>query len=136
LEIEFKGASNPDPSSRCWTRRRLVIVDLKLPQPAVATIEKLRATQKELRVVAFLSHVRPNLRPGRAAGCLEVMPRSYSHKIWRPYFKPRRISARGRKFSGLSFLLNDLWCSSYAPGAIGTTPGQPPAADSPATALA
>jgi DNA-binding NarL/FixJ family response regulator len=78
LGIEFKVASSPealltllDPPTR------LVIVDLNSRNQPVATIERLRATQKELRVVAFLSHVQTELAAqARAAGCLEVMPRS------------------------------------------------------------
>jgi len=78
LGIEFKVASTPealytllDPPTR------LVIVDLNSRNQPVATIERLRATQKELRVVAFLSHVQTELAAqARAAGCLEVMPRS------------------------------------------------------------
>jgi len=106
LGIEFKVASNPDVLFTLLDPpTRLVIVDLNSRNQPVATIERLRATQKELRVVAFLSHVQTELAAqARAAGCLEVMPRSVFTQIWRPYFKPRRISARARKFSGLSFL--------------------------------
>jgi DNA-binding NarL/FixJ family response regulator len=78
LGIEFKVASNPDALLTLLDPpTRLVIVDLNSRNQPVATIEKLRATQKELRVVAFLSHVQTELAAqARAAGCLEVMPRS------------------------------------------------------------
>jgi len=78
LGIEFKVASNPDALFTLLDPpTRLVIVDLNSRNQPVATIEKLRATQKELRVVAFLSHVQTELAAqARAAGCLEVMPRS------------------------------------------------------------
>jgi DNA-binding NarL/FixJ family response regulator len=78
LGIEFKVASNPDALfTLLEPPTRLVIVDLNSRNQPVATIEKLRATQKELRVVAFLSHVQTELAAqARAAGCLEVMPRS------------------------------------------------------------
>ena len=56
---------------------KLVIIDLNARSQPLATIEKLRAAQKDLRVVAFLSHVQADLAAqARAAGCTEVMPRS------------------------------------------------------------
>jgi DNA-binding NarL/FixJ family response regulator len=78
LGIEFKVASSPDALfTLLEPPTRLVIVDLNSRNQPVATIERLRATQKELRVVAFLSHVQTELAAqARAAGCLEVMPRS------------------------------------------------------------
>ena len=76
--IEFKVASNPDALfTLLEPPTKLVIVDLNSRNQPVATIERLRATQKELRVVAFLSHVQTELAAqARAAGCREVMPRS------------------------------------------------------------
>jgi DNA-binding NarL/FixJ family response regulator len=78
LGIEFKVASSPDALfTLLEPPTKLVIVDLNSRNQPVATIERLRATQKELRVVAFLSHVQTELAAqARAAGCLEVMPRS------------------------------------------------------------
>jgi DNA-binding NarL/FixJ family response regulator len=78
LGIEFKVASSPDALfTLLEPPTRLVIVDLNSRNQPVATIERLRATQKEMRVVAFLSHVQTELAAqARAAGCLEVMPRS------------------------------------------------------------
>jgi DNA-binding NarL/FixJ family response regulator len=78
LGIEFKVATNPDALfTLLEPPTKLVIVDLNSRSQPVATIERLRATQKELRVVAFLSHVQTELAAqARAAGCLEVMPRS------------------------------------------------------------
>lgn len=78
LGIEFKVASTPDALFTLLDPpTKLVIVDLNSRNQPVATIERLRATQKELRVVAFLSHVQTELAAqARAAGCLEVMPRS------------------------------------------------------------
>ncbi len=78
LGIEFKVASNPaglngllDPPTK------MVIVDLNARSNPIATIQDLCATHKELRVLAFLSHVQTDLAAqARAAGCLEVMPRS------------------------------------------------------------
>jgi DNA-binding NarL/FixJ family response regulator len=78
LGIEFKVANNPDALfTLLEPPTRLVIVDLNSRNQPVATIERLRATHKALRVVAFLSHVQTELAAqARAAGCLEVMPRS------------------------------------------------------------
>lgn len=78
LGIEFKVATSQDALfTLLEPPTKLVIVDLNSRNQPVATIERLRATQKELRVVAFLSHVQTELAAqARAAGCLEVMPRS------------------------------------------------------------
>ena len=55
----------------------LVIVDLNACSQPLAAIERLRAAQKDLRVVGFLSHVQRDLAAqAQAAGCDEVMPRS------------------------------------------------------------
>jgi len=78
LGVEFKVASTSqallgllDPSTK------LVIIDLNAKNQPLATLEQLRATQKELRIVAFLSHVQTELAAqARAAGCSEVVPRS------------------------------------------------------------
>jgi DNA-binding NarL/FixJ family response regulator len=78
LGIEFKVASTTaallgllEPPTE------LVIVDLNARNQPIATIEQLRATHLDLRVIAFLSHVQTELAAqARAAGCLEVMPRS------------------------------------------------------------
>jgi len=78
LGIEFKVATSPDALLQLLDPpTKLVIVDLNSRNQPVATIQRLRATQKELRVVAFLSHVQTELAAqARAAGCSEVMPRS------------------------------------------------------------
>jgi len=56
---------------------KLVIIDLNARGNPLATIEHLRATQKELRVVAFLSHVQTELAAmARIAGCTDILPRS------------------------------------------------------------
>ena len=78
LGLEFKVAGNPEALAALLDPpTKLVIVDLNSRNQPVATIERLRATHKELRVVAFLSHVQTELAAqARAAGCQEVMPRS------------------------------------------------------------
>jgi CheY-like chemotaxis protein len=56
---------------------KLVIVDLNARSQPIAVIEKLRQTQKNVRVVGFLSHVQRELAAqAQAAGCDEVLPRS------------------------------------------------------------
>jgi len=56
---------------------KLVIVDLNARNQPLQAIEKLRQTQKDVRVVGFLSHVQTELAAqAQAAGCNEVLPRS------------------------------------------------------------
>jgi DNA-binding NarL/FixJ family response regulator len=78
LGVEFKVASNPSGlNSLLEPPTRLVIVDLNARNDPIATIQSLRATHKDLRVLAFLSHVQTDLAAqAHAAGCNEVMPRS------------------------------------------------------------
>jgi DNA-binding NarL/FixJ family response regulator len=78
LGIEFKVASNLsglndllDPPTR------LLIVDLNARSNPIATIQSVCATHKDLRLLAFFSHVQTDLAAqARAAGCTEIMPRS------------------------------------------------------------
>ena len=62
---------------------RLVIVDLNFRNQPLLAVEKLRAMQPELPVVAFLSHVQRDLAAqAQRAGCSEVMPRSvFTHRL-------------------------------------------------------
>jgi DNA-binding NarL/FixJ family response regulator len=78
LGMEFKVATNPDALVELLDPpTSLVIVDLNASNQPVATIARLRATHKDLRVVSFLSHVQVDLAAqARAAGSSEVMPRS------------------------------------------------------------
>jgi DNA-binding NarL/FixJ family response regulator len=78
LGIEFKVATNTDALlSLLEPRPQLVIVDLNARNQPIDAIVKLRATSKDIRVVAFLSHVQRELaEQARIAGCDEVMPRS------------------------------------------------------------
>jgi len=56
---------------------KLVIVDLNARSQPIAAIEKLRQTQKDIRIIGFLSHVQTELAAqAKAAGCNEVLPRS------------------------------------------------------------
>jgi DNA-binding NarL/FixJ family response regulator len=78
LGVEFKVATNLSGlNGLLEPPTRLVIVDLNARSNPIATIQTLRATHKDLRVLAFLSHVQTDLAAqARAAGCNEVMPRS------------------------------------------------------------
>jgi DNA-binding NarL/FixJ family response regulator len=78
LGIEFKVATNTDALlSLLEPRPQLVIVDLNARSQPIDAIVKLRAASKDIRVVAFLSHVQRDLaEQARNAGCDEVMPRS------------------------------------------------------------
>jgi DNA-binding NarL/FixJ family response regulator len=78
LGIEFKVAANDDVlATLLESPTKLVIVDLNAKNDPVATISRLRATQKELPIVSFLSHVQVELAArAKAAGSTEVLPRS------------------------------------------------------------
>ena len=78
LGLEFKVAGSADALLNLLEPpTKLVIVDLNSRNQPVATIERVLATQKGMRVVAFLSHVQTELAAqARSAGCAEVLPRS------------------------------------------------------------
>jgi DNA-binding NarL/FixJ family response regulator len=78
LGIEFKVATNTDALlGLLEPRPQLVIIDLNARNQPIDAIVKLRAASKDIRVVAFLSHVQRELaEQARNAGCDEVMPRS------------------------------------------------------------
>ncbi len=78
LGVEVKVATNGEAFLGLMaSEAKLVIVDLNARSQPIAAIEKLRQTQKEVRVVGFLSHVQTDLAAqAQAAGCNEVLPRS------------------------------------------------------------
>ena len=78
LGIEFKVAANADALLNLLEPRpQLVIVDLNARSQPIDAIVRLRAAAKDIRVVAFLSHVQRDLaEQAKNAGCHEVMPRS------------------------------------------------------------
>lgn len=78
LGVELKVATTGDALLALMDPApKLVIVDLNARSQPIAAIERIRASQKDLRVVAFLSHVQRELAAqAEAAGCDEVMPRS------------------------------------------------------------
>ena len=78
LGLELKVATNGDALlGLLEPSPNLVIVDLNARSQPLAAIERLRAVQKDLRIIGFLSHVQRDLAAqAEAAGCNEVMPRS------------------------------------------------------------
>jgi CheY-like chemotaxis protein len=78
LGVEVKVVANGEAlMGLLASEPKLVIVDLNAPSQPIAAIEKLRQTQKDVRVVGFLSHVQRELAAeAQAAGCNEVLPRS------------------------------------------------------------
>jgi CheY-like chemotaxis protein len=78
LGLELKVATNGDALLELLEPTpKLVIVDLNARSQPLAVVERVRATQKDLRVIGFLSHVQRDLAAqAQAAGCDEVMPRS------------------------------------------------------------
>jgi DNA-binding NarL/FixJ family response regulator len=78
LGVEVKVATNAEAlMGLLASEPKLVIVDLNARSQPIAAIEKLRQTQKDVRVVGFLSHVQRELAAqAQAAGCDEVLPRS------------------------------------------------------------
>jgi len=78
LGLELKVAANSDALQGLLDPApKLVIVDLNARSQPIAAIERLRSTNKGLRVVGFLSHVQRELAAqAQTAGCDEVMPRS------------------------------------------------------------
>lgn len=78
LGLELKVATNADALlGLLEPAPSLVIVDLNARSQPLAAIERVRAANKDLRVIAFLSHVQRELAAqAQSAGCNEVMPRS------------------------------------------------------------
>jgi DNA-binding NarL/FixJ family response regulator len=78
LGVELKVAASSDAlQGLLQPPTRLVIVDLNARNQPIQAIERLRGTQPELPVIAFLSHVQRDLAvQAHNAGCREVMPRS------------------------------------------------------------
>ncbi|MGB8476219.1 MAG: hypothetical protein WCE61_19225 [Candidatus Acidiferrum sp.] len=78
LGLELKVAANGEALLELLELKpSLVIVDLNARSQPLAAIERLRAAQKDLKVIGFLSHVQRDLAAqAQAAGCNEVMPRS------------------------------------------------------------
>jgi CheY-like chemotaxis protein len=78
LGVEFKVAANGDVlATMLESPTKLILVDLNSKSNPVATIARLRASQKELPIIAFLSHVQVDLAAeAKAAGSTQVLPRS------------------------------------------------------------
>jgi DNA-binding NarL/FixJ family response regulator len=78
LGVEVKvGATGEALMSLLDPPTRLVVVDLNARSQPIQVIERIRAAQPQLPVIAFLSHVQRDLAAqAQKAGCTEVMPRS------------------------------------------------------------
>jgi len=78
LGVEVKVATNGEALAELLqSQPSLVVVDLNARSQPLQAIEKLRKSNKEIRVIGFLSHVQQELAGhAKAAGCNEVMPRS------------------------------------------------------------
>jgi len=78
LGVEVKVATNGDALMGLMTGApKLVIVDLNARGQPLQAIERVRQNNKDVRVVAFLSHVQTQLAAqAQAVGCTEVLPRS------------------------------------------------------------
>src|SRR3974390_533103 len=114
--VEFKVAKNGEVlAEMLGAPTKLVIVDLNAKNDPVATIERIRGTQKELPVMAFLSHVQTELAAqARAAGSTEVMPRSvFTQNLSRilEIAKGSGISCRLERRSGLWRVQQFCWPS-------------------------
>ena len=56
---------------------RLVVIDLNAQSNPLEAIQRIRASNHEIPLIGFLSHVQLDLAErARAAGCADVMPRS------------------------------------------------------------
>ena len=56
---------------------KLIVVDLNARSNPLEAIERVRASEPEIPLIGFLSHVQVDLAAqARAAGCEDVMPRS------------------------------------------------------------
>ena len=78
LGVEVKVAANGDALMALMASApKLVIVDLNARSQPLEAIERVRQNNKNVRVVAFLSHVQTQLAAeAQAVGCNEVLPRS------------------------------------------------------------
>ena len=78
LGVEVKVATTGDGlMSLMESAPKLVIVDLNARSQPLQVIERVRQSNRDIRVVAFLSHVQTQLAAqAQAAGCTEVLPRS------------------------------------------------------------
>jgi DNA-binding NarL/FixJ family response regulator len=78
IGVELKVAANADALLGLLDPLpQLVIVDLNSRSQPIQAIEKVRAAQRDIPIVGFLSHVQRELAmQAQSAGCSEVMPRS------------------------------------------------------------
>ena len=104
LGLELKVATNGDALLGLLDPApKLVIVDLNARSQPLAVIERVRAAQKDLKVIGFLSHVQRDLAAqAHSAGCNEVMPPFRLHRKSSRYPQRRKGLTResAKKYSG------------------------------------
>src|SRR5262249_41784879 len=78
LGVEVKVATNGDALMGLMeSAPKLMIVDLNARSQPLQAIEKVQQNNKDVRMVAFLSHMQTQLAAqAQAAGCTEVIPQS------------------------------------------------------------
>ncbi|HEX4001478.1 MAG TPA: hypothetical protein VHX36_02445 [Candidatus Acidoferrales bacterium] len=79
LGVELRTCATPDALADEIGARlpKLVVVDLNARANPLEAIERVRASEPQIPLIGFLSHVQVDLAErARAAGCPEVMPRS------------------------------------------------------------
>jgi DNA-binding NarL/FixJ family response regulator len=79
LGVEVRACATPEAlaAELKAAKPKLAIVDLNARANPLGAIAWVRDEMKNVRLIAFLSHVQTDLaEKARAAGCVEVMPRS------------------------------------------------------------
>jgi CheY-like chemotaxis protein len=79
LGVELRTCTTPDALAAEIEARvpKLIVVDLNAHSNPLEAIERVRTSNQEIPLIGFLSHVQVDLAErARAAGCLDVMPRS------------------------------------------------------------
>ncbi len=77
--VELRTCGTPDALTAEVSKStpRLVVVDLNGQSNPLAAVECIHSLDREIPLIAFLSHVQTDLAAqARAAGCRDVMPRS------------------------------------------------------------
>jgi DNA-binding NtrC family response regulator len=77
--VEVRTCATPDTleAEIAKAEPRLIVVDLNARSDAFEVLKRLQARGSKIPLIAFLLHVQVDLAErARAAGCLDVMPRS------------------------------------------------------------
>lgn len=77
VELRTCGTADALTAEVSKSTPRLVVVDLNARSSPIEAVERVQSLDREIPLVAFLSHVQTDLiAKARAAGCRDVMPRS------------------------------------------------------------